>query len=251
MENNILSDNEKELYKRQLMLYGFTERHQEMLKASTALIAGVGGLGGTAAMYLAVAGIGRLILVHYGTLTLSNMNRQILMKHNLIGLERIQQAKDTINAVAPYVEIETVNVRLNDQNVEQLLSMGVHIALSARPNFYERRVLNRACVRQRIPMVEAAMCGMEGYIFNVIGGITPCLECVFPQDDPQWEELGFPVLGAVSGVLGCLMSIEAIKIITNYAPPLMSKKLIFNTATLDFQKLKIFKDGNCPVCSSI
>ena len=88
-----LSEVEMERYRRQMMLEGFNKEHQEILKESTALIAGIGGLGGTAAMYLAVAGIGRMVFAHYGNLTLSNMNRQVLMKHEWIGKSRVVQGE--------------------------------------------------------------------------------------------------------------------------------------------------------------
>lgn len=91
-----LTDGELERYRRQLMLDGLTIEHQQALKASTALIAGIGGLGGTAALYLAVAGIGKLVFAHHGNLTLSNMNRQILMKHDWIGKSRVIQAMKSI-----------------------------------------------------------------------------------------------------------------------------------------------------------
>ncbi len=229
------------------MLAGFTMHHQKKLKDSTALIAGIGGLGGTAAVYLAMAGIGKVALAHYGNLTLSNMNRQILMKHDWIGKSRVAQAKKTIEAINPDVEVEIYDERTSDSNVDKLLE-GVQIALSARPNFQERRALSEACVKRNIPMVEAAMNGMEGYIFNIIPEATPCLNCLYPDDNPEWEELGFPVLGAVSGMLGCLMAIEAIKLLTGYGKPLLSKMLVFNTVDMEFRKLNIRRDEDCGVC---
>ncbi|MGE5173005.1 MAG: HesA/MoeB/ThiF family protein, partial [Betaproteobacteria bacterium] len=148
-----LLQNELERYRRQLMLRGFTVAHQHRLKNSTALVAGVGGLGGTAALYLAVAGIGRLVLVHQGKLTLSNMNRQVLMRNDTIGSTRVLQAKKTLRQINPEVEIVVHDERITGDNVERLLR-GAQIVLSARPNFQERRILNRACVEQFIPMVE-------------------------------------------------------------------------------------------------
>ena len=129
----------------------------------------------------------------------------------------------------------------------KLLS-GVQIALSARPNFDERRVLNAACVKKNIPLVEAAMNGMEGYIFNILPGVTPCLNCLYPVDDPEWKELGFPVLGAVSGMLGCTVSIEAIKLLTGYGKPLMSEMLSFNTIDMEFRKYSVHRDPHCVIC---
>jgi molybdopterin/thiamine biosynthesis adenylyltransferase len=236
-----------ERYKRQLMLQGFTPGHQRWLGNSTAIVAGVGGLGGTAALYLAAAGIGRLILVHAGNLTLSNMNRQVLMKQKAIGKSRVAQAKKTLQEMNPDVEIETVDERITAANAGTLVRSS-QIALSARPNFDERRALNRACIEKGIPMVEAAMNGMEGYLFNVIPGVTPCLHCMYPEDDPAWKEMGFPVLGAVSGMLGCLMALEAIKLLTGYGKPLVGKMLVFNTFDMEFRKMNISRNDSCEVC---
>jgi molybdopterin/thiamine biosynthesis adenylyltransferase len=242
-----LTEREIERYRRQLMLQGFTVRHQERLRNASALIAGIGGLGGTAALYLAVAGIGKMALAHYGKLTLSNMNRQILMRHEWIGKTRVKQAARSIYEINPDVEIEIHDERSTKDNIDMLIS-GADIAISARPNFGERRVLNDACIRKGIPMVEAAMNGMEGYLFNVLPGESPCLHCLYPEDDPSWEELGFPVLGAVSGMLGCLMAIEAIKLLTGYGKPLFSEMLLFNTFDMEFRKVKIHRDRGCRIC---
>lgn len=245
----LLTDTEMERYRRQLMLQGFTLQHQQRLKASTALIAGIGGLGGTAAVYLAVAGIGKMVFAHSGNLTLSNMNRQILMRHEWIGKSRVVEAKKRIEEINPDVEVEIFDEKTTGDNAGRFLN-GVDIALSARPTFHERRALNAACVKKDIPMIEAAMNGMEGYLFNVIAGKTPCLNCLYPDNDPEWEELGFPVLGAVSGLLGCLMSIEAIKLLTGYGRPLLSQMFLFNTLDMDFRKLNIQRDENCEVCGA-
>ena len=236
-----------ERYKRQLMLQGFTHDHQRWLQNSTAIVAGVGGLGGTAALYLAAAGIGRLILVHAGNLTLSNLNRQVLMKHKAIGKSRVFQAKKTIQEMNPDVEVEIFDERITAANGGMLVR-SAKIALSARPNFNERRALNRACIEKGIPMVEAAMNGMDGYLFNVIPGVTSCLHCVYPEDDPSWNEMGFPVLGAVSGMLGCMMALESIKLLTGYGKPLLGKMLVFNTLDMEFRKMNISRNDCCAIC---
>ncbi len=244
-----LTHAERERYRRQLMLRGFTPDHQRWLRNSTALVAGVGGVGGTAALYLAAAGIGRMILAHAGNLTLSNMNRQVLMKNSRIGKSRVTQAKKTIEEMNPDVKIEIYDERITDGNIRTLLRTA-QIALSARPNFVERRVLNKACVEKGIPMVEAAMNGMEGYLFNVIPKVASCVHCVYPEDDPAWEELGFPVLGAVSGLLGCMMALEAVKLLTGYGKPLLSEMLVFNTLDMEFRKVKIPRNELCEVCGA-
>jgi len=248
MAINDLNEREMERYRRQLLHSGFSVEHQLKLKQASALVAGIGGLGGAAATYLAVAGIGKLRLAHYGNLTISNMNRQTLMDHGRIGFERVAQARDRIRELNPDVEVEICNDRTTEENIGWLLD-NVNIALSARPNFSERRVLNSACVSRRIPMVEAAMNGTEGYLFNVVSGVTPCLNCIFPVDDPEWEELGFPVFGAVSGALGCMMAMEAIKLITGFGQPLLLQMLSFNLKDMDFRKLRTAMDPECGICA--
>lgn len=238
---------QRERCKRQLMLDGFGEEHQRRLRQATALVAGIGGLGGTAALYLAAAGIGRMIFVHRGDLTLSNMNRQILMNEEGIGRSRVVTGKKRILEFNSEVEVEIHDKAIAGDNVNRFLE-GTDIALSARPNFRERRILNKACVKKGIPMIEAAMNGMEAYLFNILPGRTPCLDCVFPADDPEWRELGFPVLGAVSGALGCLMALEAIKILTGFGSPLLSKMLVFDTKDMHFRNLNIRRNESCPVC---
>lgn len=245
--NKVLSDQEKERYRRQMMLDSFTMDQQLRLKNSTALVSGIGGLGGPAALYLAFAGIGKLVFAHDGKLTLSNMNRQVLMKHDWIGKTRVIQGKKTIQEINPDVEVEVYDERATESNVDKLLD-GVQLTISARPNFVERRILNAACVKKGIPMVEAAMNGMEGYLFNIVPGTTPCLNCMYPENNPEWKELGFPVLGVVSGMLGCMMALEGIKILTGYGKPMLSKMLVYNTVDMSFKKFNIHKDKKCKVC---
>jgi molybdopterin/thiamine biosynthesis adenylyltransferase len=145
--------------------------------------------------------------------------------------------------------VELLDERLNGVNTERMVT-NVQIALSARPNFSERRALNRACVERGIPMVEAAMNGMEGYLFNMLPHASPCLHCIYPDDDPGWEELGFPVLGAVSGMLGCMMAIEAIKLLTGYGKPLVAEMLLFSTRDMEFRKVRVPRSDDCEVCGS-
>ncbi len=92
------------------------------------------------------------------------------------------------------------------------------------------------------------MNGMEGYLFNVLPGEAPaCIACI-PRTTRAWQEMGFPVLGAVSGMLGCMMALEAIKLLTGYGKPLVGKMLVFNTVDMEFRKLNIPRNDNCEIC---
>ncbi len=245
-----LSNEDLERFKRQLTLNGYTKDHQIKLKNSTALIAGVGGVGGTTALYLAIAGIGRLKLVHSGVLTSSNLNRQILMTEDWIGKTRVDCAKAVLQRIASGVQVDIYNERMTPENSAGFVR-DTDVAVSGRPNFPERCALNNACVQQGIPVIEGAMFDMDAYLFSIKPGITPCFHCLFKDADSRWQELGFPVLGALSGTLGCMMAVEAIKVITGYGKPLLSKMLLFNLANMDFNTISISRDPDCPVCGSI
>ena len=245
-----LSDEELERFKRQLTLSGYTKDHQIRMKGSTALIAGVGGVGGTAALYLAIAGIGRLKLVHAGKLTSSNLNRQILMTEDWIGKTRVDCAKTTIHRIASGVRVDVYDERMTPDNSADFVR-DADVAVSARPNFPERSALNRACVQHMVPMIEGAMFDMDAYLFDVKPRFTPCFHCLFGEGDRRWRELEFPVLGALAGTLGCMMAVEAIKIITGYGKPLYSRMLLFNLARMDFSTIVIHRNPKCPVCGNI
>ncbi|NEP44935.1 MAG: HesA/MoeB/ThiF family protein, partial [Okeania sp. SIO2H7] len=175
-----LTPKELERYSRQMMLPGFGEEAQQRLKSATAVVNGVGGLGGTVALYLAVAGVGKLILVRGGELRLDDMNRQILMTDDWVGKLRVDKAKETLSAINPDVEIEAVPEYVTAENADTLVQ-SADIALDCAHNFDERNLLNAACVRWRKPMVEAAMNSMEAYLTTIVPGKTPCLSCLFPE----------------------------------------------------------------------
>ncbi|WNZ26936.1 HesA/MoeB/ThiF family protein [Leptolyngbya sp. NK1-12] len=241
-----LTPTELERYRRQIMLPGFGEAAQQRLKNSTVLVTGVGGLGATAALYLAVAGVGRLILLRGGELRLDDMNRQILMTHDWVGKPRVFKAKATLEAINPDVQIDAICEYVNSDNVDELVQTA-NIVLDCAHNFTERNLLNAACVRWGKPMVEAAMNDMEAYLTTIVPGLTPCLSCIFPEK-PDWDKRGFGVLGAVSGTLACLTALEAIKLITGLGTPLLSQLLTMNLSQAEFAKRRPYHDPNCPVC---
>ncbi len=241
-----LTPTELERYRRQIMLPGFGEVAQKRLKSSTVLVTGVGGLGGTAALYLAVAGVGKLILLRGGELRLDDMNRQVLMTDNWVGKPRVFKAKTTLENINPDIQIEAIEQYVTPENVDALVQAS-DLVLDCAHNFIERDLLNTACVRWNKPMVEAAMNDMEAYLTTIVPGKTPCLSCIFPEK-PDWDKRGFGVLGAVSGTLACLTALEAIKVLAGIGKPLFSQLLTMDLSSLDFAKRRPYHDPNCPVC---
>ncbi len=245
-----LSDRDREMFKRQMQIPGFGEEGQLRLKNSSALVTRVGGLGGPVALYLAMAGIGRLVIAHSGTLTWSNLNRQILMRHDYVGKPRIECAAELFARLHPECEVVAVGADANDENARQWVSQ-VDIVCDCPPTFEERYALNRACVALRKPMVEAAMYGMEGTLTTIVPGETPCLACLVPETPDWWQPYGFPVLGAVAAALGCLAAVEAIKVLTGFGESLKGQMLTYDADAMEFLKFPVTRRPDCPVCGRL
>jgi molybdopterin/thiamine biosynthesis adenylyltransferase len=235
-------------YQRQISLEGLGVGGQEKLRKTAVLVAGVGGLGGTVALYLAAAGVGKLILVHAGPIDLPDLNRQVLMTDEGIGRSRVDVAQETLQRFNPEVEVEVWDNGLHAGNVAERMR-DADLAVSCRYNFVERDILNGTCVALGKPMVEAAMYGMEFYLTTIVPGETPCLRCLYPEL-PDWDPFGFPVLGAVSGSLGCLAAAEVVKLVTGMGEPLRGRLLCGDLSDMAFRKVNVRRDPRCPVCAT-
>jgi len=232
-------------YARQLKLLG--EDGQQALKEATVMIAGIGGLGGTAALYLAAAGIGKLILAHEGVIAPPDLNRQILMDSEHLGMERMSTAIQQLKRLNPNVEIEGYNTKINLETARPWVE-NADIVIDARYDFPERYALNRLCVETGTPMVEAAMYGFEISLTTVIPGETPCLVCLYPDDQPPWEPFGFPVLGATSGIAGCLAALEVVKWVTRVGTTYAGVMHRFNSLDFACYSVRITRNPNCACC---
>lgn len=241
-----LTDTDRRKYQRQLTLAGFGEAQQRRLKGSSALVARCGGLGGTVALYLAAAGIGRLTLMHGGNVTWSNLNRQILMTEAGVGTPRADLLRESLHRFNPDVGLTVVAEDPSEANLDEWVARA-DVVCDCPPTFEERFALNRASVRHRKPMVEAAMNGMEFHLTVLVPGKTPCLQCLYPEL-PEWSGTTFPVLGAVSGALACLAAIEAIKVLTGFGRPLTNELLVADTEVHEYRKYKVRRDPTCKVC---
>jgi len=244
-----LTPTERDRYRRQMQLPGFGEAAQLKLKNTTALVTGVGGLGGTAALYLAVAGVGKLILVRGGNLQRDDLNRQVLMTDAWVGQPRVYKAQSTLQALNPDIAIEAVCEYVSADNIAALVQRA-DIALDCAFDFKERDLLNAACVAAGVPMVEAAMNAMEAYLTTIVPGQTPCLTCLYPEK-PEWDRWGFGVLGAVSGTLACLAALEAVKLVTGLGEPLLGQLLTMDLGRATFAKHHTYHDPHCPTCGAV
>lgn len=243
----LMTGEELERFKRQMLHEGFTEVSQARLRASTVLLAGVGGLGGAIAYALAGAGVGKLIIVHSGALTESNLNRQTLMADGGVGQPRAMLARRRIEEYSRFTRVEAHDISITEGALAPLLR-DVDLVIDARHNFPERRALNRAALERGLPLLFAAMDGLEAQMALFIPGVTGCLDCLYPEDPPDWEPFGFPVFGAVSHTIGAMAGMESVKHLAGYGSP--ARGLV--TMSLADYRTRIFPlrpAPDCPVCA--
>jgi len=245
-----LTDQQLLRYSRQIMLPNVDIVGQEKILNSTVLIVGLGGLGSPVAMYLASAGVGRLILVDHDEVELSNLQRQIIHSIDTVGESKVRSAKARIAQLNPECEVIIHQTKLSDDNVESLVQQ-VDIVIDCSDNFTSRFALNRACVQCKVPLVSGAAIRMEGQlsVFDARRADSPCYRCLY--DDSESEDLSCAtngVLAPVVGVVGSIQALEALKLIAECGEPVVGKLMIFDMATMDWRTMKLKKDAACPVC---
>ena len=243
-----LSDEERARYEWQLTTPGFGEEGQERLGAATVLVSRVGGVGGAVAYQLAAAGVGKLVLAHAGNVRPDDLNRQLLMTNAGVGRPRMEQAPVRLRELNPLVEVEAIDENVGEANADRLVS-GADLVVSCAPRFEERLALNRAAVRQGKPLIDCAMYDLEAQLTTVLPGRSACLACLYPERPPLWRRQ-FPVFGAVSGVIGSLGAVEAIKVLAGLGEPLAGWLLLCDLANMAFRKVRIARRADCPVCGS-
>lgn len=239
MEN---TTNEK--YVRQIMLFG--EEGQEKLKKARVFVAGAGGLGSPVCTYLAVAGVGKIIIADFDCVEKSNLNRQFLHHEKDIGREKIKSAEEKLLSLNPEIEVESIKEKITDENADSIVPP-CDLIIDALDNFDTRHVLNRLAVERKIPLIHGAVSGYRGQATTIIPGKTPCLCCIFPG---SFKKEVFPVLGTTPGVIGTIQANEAIKYITGQGKLLKNRLLLWDGLSCSFSELNVNKTKNCPVCGT-
>jgi molybdopterin/thiamine biosynthesis adenylyltransferase len=241
-----LTDDERLRYQWQLWVRDFGEEGQRRIKATNVFVSRIGGVGGSAALHLAAAGVGRLVIAHAGNLRLDDLNRQTLMTTDWIGKPRVESAERRLRELNPLVEIETVSENVSDANAADLVSR-CDLVIGAAPLFTERLLMNREAVRQGKPLVDCAMYDLEGRVMTVLPGQTACLACLYPEPPANWKR-EFPVFSAVSSTVGSLAAMEAIKVIAGIGQPLAGRLLTFDLRDMSFRTISIARRADCAVC---
>jgi len=246
-----LTDNELLRYDRQITLKGFDIDKQELLKNQSALIIGLGGLGCSASLYLCSAGIGKLTLVDFDTISESNLNRQILYTNQSIQQQKVIAAKSALLQHNPAISIDTCAEQLDDSALLKLIEQH-HVVVDCTDNIQTREQINRCCYQLKKPLISGAAIRMEGllsvFTYQENEPCYHCLSLLFGQQQLTCVEAG--VMAPLVGIIGSMQALETIKVLTHYGQPLVSRLLMIDTMTMQFNEIGFTKLANCPVCQA-
>ncbi len=241
-----LSPEEINRYQRHLTLPDFGETAQLKLKASSVLVVGAGGLGCPALQYLAAAGVGKLGIIDFDTVDVSNLQRQVLYRDSDEGKPKADIAAERLREMNPFIEVLSIRDRLTVDNALELFN-GYDLILDGSDNFTTRYLVNDACVMAGKPLIYGAIYTFQGQVsvFNYESG--PTYRCLFPEppdpkDAPNCSEIG--VLGVLPGLIGTAQACEAIKVLAGIGEPLRGRLLIWDTLTMKQQIIKFNRNDS-------
>jgi molybdopterin/thiamine biosynthesis adenylyltransferase len=240
------SDAEVERYARHLVLREVGGPGQQRLKAARVLIVGAGGLGAPAALYLAAAGVGEITLVDPDTVSLSNLQRQVLYDTADAGRVKVEAAAVRLTALNPNVRVTPAATLFTEANARNLVA-GHDLVLDGTDDFATRFAVNAACVAEGVTLVSGAIGRWTGQVG--VFAARPCYQCLVPEIPPDAETCAIVgVVGALAGVIGSMMALEAIKLITDAGGPLTGRLLIYDALAAEVRTVRIGADPACPVC---
>ena len=249
----MLTDAQLVRYNRQILLHDFDIAGQERLQQSRVLVVGLGGLGCPAALYLAAAGVGELLLADGDSVELSNLQRQIAHTANDIGSNKAQSAAAAIAALNPEVKVEVIPRHLNEDTMAPWVAR-VDLVLDATDNYTVRFALNRACIAAGVPLLSAAAVRSEGQLLLCDphrGG--PCYRCLYVEGEADTalscSQSG--VLAPLVGVVGSLQAMEALKLLSGYGETLRGTLLMIDLRTTQIQRLVLRARPDCPDCATL
>lgn len=236
-------------YSRQIIIPQVGGKGQRKLLEARVLLIGAGGLGSPAALYLAAAGVGRLGLVDFDLVDLSNLHRQVLHHYHDLGRPKTASAADTIRDINSDVEVVQYQVQLSSENTLDIMA-GWDIVVDGTDNFPTRYLVNDACVLTRKPNVHGSIFIFEGQATVFLPG-QGCYRCLYPTPPPpgmvpSCQEAG--VLGILPGIVGLVQATETIKLILGLGKSLAGRLLLFDALNMEFRTLKIGRNPACPVC---
>jgi adenylyltransferase/sulfurtransferase len=245
----MLSPDQKQRYARQIIHPAIGETGQEKLATRRVLIAGVGGLGSLSSLYLAAAGVGTLRLADKDTVSLPDLNRQILYTETDIGRDKIEAAADRLSALNGSCRLEPLHADICTE-AEELVD-GCDLVVDALDNVPARRAMNSAAVKLGVPMVHGGIDGFSGTVFSIVPGKSACFECLFPDRGTERQSRTIPALGPVVGLVASLQCTEALKLLLAAGTPLVDRMLLIRADTGEFKSIATRRNPLCTLCASL
>jgi molybdopterin-synthase adenylyltransferase len=234
-----------EMWARQMAIPGFGVEGQQRLHESRAVVLGLGGVGGPAALYLAAAGVGSLVLVDGDCVETSNLNRQILFGFSDLGESKARLAAERLLYLNPDLNVEVIGTMVKEQELEPLLT-GAQFVLDCFDKNADRLAVNRSCMNLGIPAVHGFGQDFSGEIFTVIPGKSSCLACAMDESFPEMDVT--PVIGVTTGMVAASMASAAILFLTGMNDPEAGSRLIYDLAFPGITKVPVLKNPHCSAC---
>ncbi|MDD4334305.1 MAG: molybdopterin-synthase adenylyltransferase MoeB [Desulfotomaculaceae bacterium] len=246
-----LTKDQLDRYSRHIVLDGVGSSGQEKILAGRALMIGAGGLASPAAYYLAAAGVGTIGLIDDDVVSISNLQRQILHFTNDVDRPKVVSAKEKLAAMNPECRVVTYHERLTASNVMEIIK-DFDVVVDCTDNFETRFLANDACVQAKKPFFHGAVLRFFGQAMTILpGGEGPCYRCVFNSPPPPAKvrtsaQVG--IMGVLPGTIGTIQATEVLKYFLGIGDLLVGKMLSYNALTMEFSKIEIGKNPNCPAC---
>lgn len=244
------SNEQLERYSRHIILKEVGAKGQRKLMDGKVLIIGAGGLGAPAALYLAAAGVGTIGIADADQVDLSNLQRQVIHATPDVGKEKVESARESMEAINPDVTVKTYRTFVRAENILELIQEYDFI-IDGTDNFPAKFLINDACVLEKKPFSHAGIIRFKGQLMTYVPGRGPCYRCVFknpppPDAVPTCRQAG--VIGAMGGVIGSLQAMEAVKYLIGAGDLLTGSLLTYDALKMDFRKVKLPDINNCAVC---
>lgn len=223
---------------------------QQKLLAAKVLIIGAGGLGSPASIYLAAAGVGNLAIFDHDDVDLSNLQRQIAHHTDDIGTAKVISTRQTLSRLNPDVNVRAVKLRLSGAELAEEVE-AADVVLDCSDNFATRFAINQACVKHSTPLVSGAAIRFEGQVvvFTPGRGSSPCYSCLYRMDgDEPLNCATNGVVAPVTGIIGAIQAMEAMKLIIGIGETLTGRLLLLDGLTMEFHTMRLRKNPKCPAC---
>jgi len=243
----MLTDYDQTRYARQTLIHGWGDEGQRKLKEATVVVVGAGGLGSPMSIYLAVAGVGHIVICDADKVELSNLNRQILHSDARIGHDKADSAAQTLRELNPAITITSHRQRIDSSNIARIVGKPA-IIVDCLDNYETRYLLNTYAIEVGVPLVHGAIWGLLGQVTFIQPPQTPCLRCLAPEPPPKSV---FPVLGATPGLIGCIQAMEVLKYLTGVGQNLRGRLLFIDGEDMSFNTLTFARVPNCPACGHL